>query len=1096
MEVLESKPNPRPVDTAARRLAEIADSGPDAALDELTKLASQVCGTPMAFVSFLDGQRQWFKSSIGLDIKEAPRENSFCSHTVSQKGVFVVEDAASDSRFKRNLLVTSSSKVRFYAGVPLLISEGTNTGTLSVLDRAPRHLDPNQLQLLQVLARQISAEIELRRKSGELSGAVQELNQTAIRLRDSEAFYSTLVETLPQNILRKDSQGRFTFANRRFCSFIGKPLAEILGQTDFDLFPVELASKYHADDVRVMETLENLDITEEHQTPAGEKFFVHVVKTPLYDALGRVVGVQGIFWDVTQRQLTEEALAYERDLLRALLENIPDRIYFKDVNSRFLRCSASMIHRLGLSNASEVIGKTDFDFHPRELAREFFEDEKRIIVTGQPLINKLERQFSWQGAEVWASVTKVPIYSKSGAISGIIGISRDVTQLKQAELALKQARDAALESARVKSEFLANMSHEIRTPMNAITGMTGLLLDTRLNQEQRDYAETIRSSTDALLSVINDVLDFSKMEAGKLTFEVIDFELRECVEGTVEMLAEGAQKKDLELACWIDPDVPNLVRSDPGRIRQVLANLLSNAIKFTERGEVLVRVTKMSDFGTSADVKIAVQDTGVGIAQDALSVIFDAFTQADGSTTRKFGGSGLGLTISRQLVRMMNGEIGVESVPGQGSTFWFKLPFQKQALCGNVQTIPDFPQLASRRVLVVDDTPTYRNILHEQLNRLKMVDFYAGSGTEAMNLLRGHAAAGTPFDLTIIDTEIPDTDGLTLAQSIQGYPELNSLRVIMLTGLHRRLSTTVLQTTGIAACLVKPVRQSRLFDTLVDVLAPESSPRNAADERASSAPRSGLAFTEIKDVRVLIAEDNAVNQRLALRQLKKLGYYADAVSNGKEVLEALRQVPYDIILMDCQMPEMDGYEVSRAIRQQHSVSRPYIIALTANALQGDRERCLQAGMNDYLTKPLQISDLESSLQRALLRVQPVGRPRSATALAGTLDPAILASLRELSSPQSPDPLHELIELFLKDARVRLQKLALALEAKDWSALASTAHTLKGSANNLGARQLASLLSNLENCAKAANHTDSADILLSVRSEFQEVETALLAELQK
>src|SRR5437667_3479488 len=407
-----------------------------------------------------------------------------------------------------------------------------------------------------------------------------------------------------------------------------------------------MASKYHRDDMRVMSSLENLDTIEAHRAPTGDKLFVHVIKTPLYDALWRLIGIQGIFWDVRQRKKIEEALAYERDLLRGLLDNIPDRIYFKDVESRFIRCSNSMALRLGLDDPKKIIGKSDFDFHPKEKAQEFYEDEQRIILTGQPLINKLEEQTALDGNPIWASVTKVPIYNQNGHVTGIIGISRDVTQLKQTEAALQQARDAALESVRVTSQFLANMSHAIRTPMNAITGMTGLLLDTKLSHEQREFVGTIRDSTFSLLDVVNEILDFSKIEAGKLRLEIIDFELRDAVESTVEMLAENAQKKGIELNCWVDQEAPNRLRGDPGRLRQVLANLLSNAIKFTERGEVLVRVRREMESETSVALKVAVSDTGVGIAPEVMPLIFQPFTQADGSTTRKYGGTGLGLTIS------------------------------------------------------------------------------------------------------------------------------------------------------------------------------------------------------------------------------------------------------------------------------------------------------------------------------------------------------------------------------------------------------------------------------------------------------------------
>jgi len=1104
MNVVKKMPLP---EHEAKRLAAlhrygVLDTLPEIAFDELTRLAAQICGVPIALITLVDEGRQWFKSRVGLDVTETAREISFCTYTILQDDLMVVEDAAVDRRFAKNPMVASSPCVRFYAGMPLVTEDGFNVGTLCVLDRSPRGLTSEQADALRILSRQVMTQLELRRHLVELAQSIQDHHLVEDRLRISEAFYQTLVETLPQHIFRKDAQGRFTFANRRFCNLIGKPLGEILGKTDFDFFPAEMAAKYHRDDARVMNTLENLDTVEAHRAASGERMFVHVLKTPLYDALGRIIGTQGIFWDVTNRKKTEEALAYERDLLRALLDNIPDRIYFKDVESRFIRCSNSMALRLGLDDPAKVIGKNDFDFHPPEKAKEFYEDEQRIILTGKPLINKLEEQTDLEGRLIWASVTKVPIYNQNGHVTGIIGISRDVTKLKQAEAALEQARDAALESVRVKSQFLANMSHEIRTPMNAITGMTGLLMDTRLNEEQREFVGTIRDSTLTLLEIVTEILDFSKIEAGKVTLEVIDFELRDAVESTIEMLAEHAHKKGLALNSWMDQDVPNLVRGDPGRFRQVLANLVSNAVKFTERGEVLVRVTKGLESETTVAVKVAVSDTGVGIPAKATPLIFQAFTQADGSTTRKYGGTGLGLTISKQLAELMGGEIGFESALDKGSTFWFKLPLLKQPGAQPSRAGGETASLSGVKVLVVNHAQTSCQILHAQLAHLKMADAQAPTGAVALDSLRTAAAAGQPFELVIIDMDLAEMDGLTLAQAIKAEPTLAATRLMMLTSIGHRLNTATMQEMGISACLVKPLRQSRLFDCLVDVMSVSGTGtiEPLASEGTCSPAVSPLAAAA-RNVRVLLAEDNMVNQRLALKQLKKLGYHADAVANGCEVLTALEQIRYDIILMDCQMPEMDGYEVTRRIREREKDSSqplgfsPYIVALTANVLHGDREKCLEAGMNDYLTKPLYLADLDSVLQRALLKVHPVPRPEREPR-EGVLDPAVIAGLRDLREPNQPDPLKELAELFLRDARARLEKMGRALEEKDLPGLAAAAHTLKGSASNLGARHLASLCISLEKQAKTGELGEAANILLEVRGEFDAVAKTLLAEMQK
>jgi two-component system sensor histidine kinase/response regulator len=1211
----------------------VLGSAPEAAFDELTRLAAQICGTPVSLITLLDDSRQWFKSRFGFGATETPRDFSFCGHTILQHDIMVVEDASRDDRFADNPLVSGDAAIRFYAGVPLVTPEGFALGTLCVLDRAPRQLAPEQVEALRTLARQVMTQLELRRHLDEMARNVERHQATEQRLRISEAFYQTLVETLPQNILRKDLQGRFTFANRRFCQAIGKRLEEILGKTDFDLFPAELAAKYHRDDLRVTTTLENLDTVEAHQGPHGEKLFVHVIKSPLYDAAGKVIGIQGIFWDVTQRKRIEEELAYERDLLRALLDHIPDRIYFKDVYCRFMRCSKSMARRLGLADPREVVGKTDFDFHSPEQAQEFFNDEQRILLTGEPLINKLEKQHDTEGNEIWASVTKVPIYTQGGTIAGLVGLSRDITQLKQTERALRQAeekyraiyensvegifqttrdghflsanpslarmygynspeevvaaltdiehqlyvdperrtefsrlmrergevsgfesqiyrkdksviwisesartvkdpaggilyyegivedisarkqaelereraREAALESARTKAQFLANMSHEIRTPMNAITGMTGLLADTRLTKEQREYVETIGNSTETLLSVINDILDFSKIEARKLTLEVIDFDLQDAVESSVELLAERAHKKNIELSCWIEPGVPNRLRGDPVRFRQILTNLVSNAVKFTEKGEVLVRVSRLEEDAHRLVARFEVKDTGIGIAPEALSRIFQEFTQVDGTTTRKYGGTGLGLTISKQLVSLLQGEIGVDSKPGEGSTFWIQLPFEKQPEAESPPLPAPSESLAGLRVLVVDDTVTTRQILHQHLHDWSIADDHAVSTAEALTMIQDAAKAGNPYLLLIIDLDMPETDGLALAQTIKNDPQLATSRIIMLTTLLNRLNTTTMKATGISACLVKPIRQSRLLECLIDAMSPSGAVTSQPSDPDHLPVRPALSRALARGVRVLLAEDNVVNQRVALKQLKKLGFSADSVSNGNEVLSALQRVPYDIIIMDCQMPEMDGYEVTRRIRQSgsdsyiHLKSAPYIIALTANAMRGDRERCLTIGMNDYLTKPLHLHELEAVLQRALLRIQPAAfspepMPKSEPEPAA-LDRSVIDGLKELREPGQPDPLRELIDLFFKDAEPRLRMMEEALVASDLSGVAAAAHTLKGSASNLGARRLASLCAALEKLGKSSEGAKASKTLVEIKSEFAKVRGLLSIEME-
>jgi len=666
---------------------------------------------------------------------------------------------------------------------------------------------------------------------------------------------------------------------------------------------------------------------------------------------------------------TPQALARESDLLRALLDNIEDNIYFKDRESRFIQISRSHARHFGLEDPAEAVGKTDFDFFNEDHARPAFEDEQEIIRTGKPMIGKVEKE-SWKGGrETWGLTTKVPLRNEAGEIIGTCGITKDITQLKSTEQELAQARDMALESTRVKSEFLANMSHEIRTPMNGVLGMVGLLLDTRLDPVQREYAETVRVSAENLLTIISDILDFSKIEAGKLTFEVVDFDLIETVEGTLDMLAERAQSKGIELANSIPLGVPSRLRGDPGRLRQILANLLANAIKFTHKGEVVLRITKDEETETDATLLFEISDTGIGIPPDMQGRLFQAFSQADTSTTRKYGGTGLGLAISKQLVSLMGGNIGVRSEPGKGSTFWFSARFEKQ-------TGPAKPaeaqgrNLVNLRVLVVDDNATNRQILRHQLSAWSMRKGSAADGPEALRVLVEAAAAGRPYHIAILDMQMPGMDGLTLARHIKADPLIAATRLIMLTSLGHILTQQEFESAGITAYLVKPVKQSRLFDSLVATMGP------AALGEAFSKPAVPCVVPIVPDpdptsVRILVAEDNDVNQKVALAQLHNLGYPARAVTNGIEVLEALEDGSFDLIFMDCQMPEMDGYEATRLIRKREAdaaqAGRPRapirIIAMTAEAMHGDREKCLAAGMDDYISKPVHITELRAALAR-------------------------------------------------------------------------------------------------------------------------------------
>ena len=794
---------------------------------------------------------------------------------------------------------------------------------------------------------------------------ITDRKKTEKALRDSEQRYRAVVETTYTGICIADPKENLLFVNPGLAQMLAYSPEELCEMNVAQLVDEEEIEKIHAQ-TELRREGRHSDYETIFIGRDGMRHQVLVSASPLFDAEGRFSSTMAIITDITERKRMEEALAHERYLLHMLMDNIPDSIYFKDEKSRFMRINKAQARALGLENPQEAIGKRDFDFFAEEHAREAYEDEGKILKTGQPIIGKVERDIRPDGWKRWVSTTKVPIVDQNGRRSGIVGLSRDITSIKEAEeeLAKKNRElDTALVRAeaatRAKSEFLANMSHEIRTPMNAVIGMTGLMLSTPLSEEQMEYVETIRNSGETLLALINDILDFSKIESGKLDLEDHPFDLRTCIEESLDLLASAAAAKNINLAYHIHGRAVKSLIGDVTRVRQILNNLLSNAVKFTDEGEILVTVKTRKLKNEEIEVQFEVKDSGIGISKDRMPSLFQSFSQVDASTTRKYGGTGLGLAISKKLCEIMGGTIWVESEQGKGSTFYFTFKARR-----NSGTIHDpakgpIPQLKGKSMLIVDDNETNRRILTLQARSWGMVARSVAKPEEALKLIRKKVH----FDVACVDYRMPEMDGLTLAAEVRKFSPPDRLPIIMLTSLGWNEHDDKVKKAGVTRLLTKPIKQSQLYNILIGVLTGSGRQRKTFTASGKLDPE----FAKKVPLRILLAEDNLVNQKLALRLLQKMGYRADLASNGLEVIQALRRQEYDVVLMDVQMPEMDGLEATRVIREKwSSEKRPRIIAMTANAMRGDREKCLEAGMDDYISKPVRTDELVASLMNSAL----------------------------------------------------------------------------------------------------------------------------------
>jgi PAS domain S-box-containing protein len=739
----------------------------------------------------------------------------------------------------------------------------------------------------------------------------------------------------------------------------------------------------------------------------------------------------------------EEALRVAGDRLQGILDHASAMISVKDVEGRYLLVGRRW-ERVTGRTAAEVVGRTEAELLPGRQAPSHAADLE-VIRTGQTL--EYERDtLTAEGARSHLTV-KFPLKDSEGAVYAVVTMTTDITERKR-------ALEEAVAASRSKSEFLANMSHEIRTPLNGVIGMTDLLLQTELTGEQRNYAQTAASSGEALLGVIDDILDFSKIEAGKLELDAHDFDLREAVEDTTEMLAAQAHGKGLELTAFVAADVPATVRGDRGRLRQVLTNLLSNAVKFTHRGEVAVRVELLERDEAGARLCFTVSDTGIGISQNKLDTLFESFAQADTSTTRRYGGTGLGLAISRQLVQLMGGEIHAESGAGRGSRFTFSVALPVAEDAGPA---PLPAPSAALKVLAVDDTATNREIVDAYLRTGGHESAAVGSGADALAVLEAAANAGAPYDVVVLDGQMPGMDGFELAAAILDLPALRDTRLVMLasTGDHRARAREV----GIATYLTKPVRRESLLEAVAGARRDEPD--------VPAAPVSTTAL------RVLIAEDNEVNQLVIEKMLTKRGVEVDIANDGVEALAKLATGAYAAVFMDCQMPNLDGYSTTARIRERERAGeRMPVIAMTAHAMKGDRERCLEAGMDDYLSKPLRPEALDEVLARWL---------GFAPATEALIDAARMRTFRD----DYPDIVDQLLELFLSSTPPLLDELREAVGASDDDAMRRTAHKLKGSCQNIGATFMATLCRSIE-----TGDGDAAATVAELESALALTETAI------
>jgi two-component system sensor histidine kinase/response regulator len=1045
--------------TVTRVLADSPDFG-----DALRRILEAICdglGWAAGGVWWIDRQAGvlrcggfWHSPACPLDEFESISQQTTFSGGVGLPGrVWAsgrpawIPDVANDANFPR-AIVAGREGLHGALGFPIAVG----SEVLGVIEAYSGAIEQPEHELLEMLAA-IGSEI----------GQFMKRKMAEEALLQERYLLHTLMNTVPDSIYFKDARGRFIHISKAMAERFGLSDPALgVGKTDFDFFTDEHAQAAWEDEQDVMNSGTPLVAKEEKETWGGGRItWVSTTKMPFRDQDGRVVGTFGISRDITARKLAEEALRQEEQRFRSLIEATTAIVWNTPASGEFEEEQPGWSAFTG-QTFEELKGWGWLDaVHP--LDRSNTANVWSAAVAARSLYQVEHRLRRHDGEYRHMLVRAVPILAADGRIREWVGVHTDIDIEKRAEAAMREAKDAALAATRAKSEFLANMSHEIRTPLNGIIGMAELTLDTELNREQREYVGMIKLSADRLLSVINDVLDFSKIEAGRLELDRVDFSLRDTLDDTLATLAVRAHKKRLELADHVASDVPDELAGDPHRLCQVVVNLIGNAIKFTETGEVVLRVELQWRDEHEICLRFAVSDTGIGISAEEQQKLFKAFSQADASTTRKYGGTGLGLAISARLVEMMGGEISVESTAGRGSTFRFTARFAP-ARAPIARHAPAEPaSLRGLAVLVVDDNATNRTILQELLTKWGMRPSVADSGRAAILALQSARQAGSPFALVLLDAMMPEMDGFTLAARIKDDPDLLVATLMMLSSANRGEDAARCRQLGVSAYLTKPIRQSSLLDAIMTSLGPLA----VMVDHVPVAAQAQVSRLAPRPLRLLLAEDNAVNQRLAVSLLEKRGHHVVVVENGREAIEAFHKERFDAVLMDVQMPDMDGFEATEKIRAREAEAGGHtpIVAMTAHALRGDRERCLAAGMDAYIAKPLNPRELFEVLD-GLCSAGGSCEAASAEPPAQRAPVDLAAVLKRMDG--DVELLKTLAALFLSESPQRMSEIRQAISERDGSKLMRSAHTFKGSVANFGATEAVEAAQRLEIDATTQN----------------------------